>query len=129
MQTIDDQYFDKLITKALDELPKKYTERLDNVAITYADEPSAQQREQLKLRCHDLLFGLYEGVPLTKRNGMYSGVLPDRITIFKNPLLAVSSNEEDFKNRIKRTLWHEIAHFFGLDHSRIHKIESKMRAL
>ncbi len=129
MYTVSDEEFDKLITEALDELPKKFTERLDNVAITYEDEPSPEQKQQLKLRCHDLLFGLYEGIPLTKRGDNYSFVVPDKITIFKNSLLSVSLDEQDFKRRIKRTLWHEIAHFFGLGHDRIHELENKMRRL
>lgn len=124
--TIDDEQFDQIITNAMDELPKQYIERLDNVAITYADEPSQQQREQLKLRCDQTLYGLYEGIPLTKRNSGYNLVVPDKITIFKLPLMASSIDNEDMKKRTKHTLWHEIAHYYGLDHDRIHQLEQKM---
>lgn len=122
-----DDEFSTLIGNALDELPDKYTSRLDNVVITYEDEPTIAQRKKLKLACNQSLFGLYEGVPLTKRGNGFSGQLPDKITLFKLPLLYASSDDDDFKKRIKHTLWHEIAHYFGLDHERIHELEFNSR--
>ncbi len=127
MLNLTDEQFDLIISQAMSELPQQYIQRLDNVAIVYADEPSAEQRQKLKLRCDQTLFGLYEGVPLTKRGANYSFVLPDKITIFKNPILNQSSDIMDFKRQVKHTLWHEIAHFFGLDHDRIHQLENKVR--
>lgn len=118
-----DEEFSKLIADALDELPEKYTSKLRNVVITYADEPDEHQRAKLGLGAGQSLFGLYEGIPLTGRGNGFSGQLPDKITLFKLPLFYVSSDEEDFKKRIKHTLWHEIAHYFGLDHDRINEIE------
>jgi predicted Zn-dependent protease with MMP-like domain len=120
-----DDEFSKLIGQALDELPEKYISRLENVVITYADEPDKNQRIKLKLRGHQSLFGLYEGIPLTKRGANYNLVLPDKITLFKLPLFYHSQDEADFKAQIKHTLWHEIAHYFGLDHDRIHELESR----
>lgn len=122
---ITDEQFDQIITEALDSLPQEWIERLDNVAIVYADDPSPEQRQKLKLRCNETLLGLYEGIPMTKRNSGYNLVLPDKITLFKKPLLAQSGNLADFKEEVRHTLWHEIAHFFGLDHDRIHKLEGK----
>lgn len=122
-----DKEFSKLIGDALDQLPEKYTSKLSNVIISYEDEPTIDQRKKLKLACNQSLFGLYEGVPLTKRGNGFSGQLPDKITLFKLPLLYASSDQEDFKKRIKHTLWHEIAHYFGLDHERIHELEAKSR--
>jgi len=116
-----------LIGNALDELPDKYVSRLENVVITYADEPDDNQRVKLKLRGNQSLFGLYEGIPLTKRGANYNLVLPDKITLFKLPLFSYSRDESDFLARIKHTLWHEIAHYFGLDHDRIHELEDKAR--
>ena len=124
MQLTDDD-FDKLISQVMDELPHEYIERLNNVLITYADEPSAEQRTKLKLRCNQTLFGLYEGVPLPARGGGYNFVLPDRITIFKGPITRASENFAELREQTKRTLWHEIAHFYGLDHDRIHQLENK----
>lgn len=123
MQIPSDEDFSKLVAQALDELPEKYTSKLENVVITYADEPDVHQKSKLKLRGHQSLFGLYEGIPLTSRGNNYSLVLPDKITLFKLPLLYNSKNEDDFKAQIKHTLWHEIAHYFGLDHGRIYELE------
>jgi len=126
MDVPTDDDFSKLIADSLDELPEKYTSKLSNVIITYEDEPSSEQRIKLKLACNQSLFGLYEGIPLTKRGNGFSGQLPDKITLFKLPLLHYSGgNEEKFKAQIKHTLWHEIAHYFGLDHDRIHELEQK----
>lgn len=122
---IDDDTFSKMIDRAMDELPQKYIENLDNVAITYEDEPTPEQRTKLKLRCHQTLFGLYEGIPRTKRGIGYNLVIPDRITIFKNPIIDMSDSEEAVFKQVKHTLWHEIAHHFGLDHDRIHELERK----
>ena len=123
-----DEEFSKMIGQALDELPEKYTSELDNVLITYEDEPSSEQRLKLKLACNQSLFGLYEGIPKTRRGNGFSGQLPDKITIFKLPIYHFSgANEERFKAQVKHTLWHEVAHYFGLDHDRIHELENKAR--
>jgi len=120
---ITDQEFDRLISRAMDELPQKYIEGLENVAVTYADEPTEEQRIKMKLDDQHLLLGLYEGIPLTQRGNAYSFVLPDKITLFKFPLQAVVRSEEEFFEQIKRTLWHEIAHYYGLNHARIDQIQ------
>jgi len=120
---LSDEEFDRLISKAMDELPQEYIKGLDNVAIVYADEPDEHQRMKSHLHEHSLLLGLYEGIPLTKRGSNYTFVLPDKITLFKYPILAVVRNEQELFEQIKRTLWHEIAHYYGLDHDRIHYLE------
>lgn len=125
MLQIDDKEFDRIISEAMDELPEEYIERLNNVVVTYEDVPTAEQREKLRLRCDQTLFGLYEGVPLTKRGAGYNLVLPDKITIFKKPILEFTSDLTSFKAQVKHTLWHEIAHYYGLDHDRIHFLETR----
>ena len=114
---ISDEDFDALVTKAMDELPQDYITQLDNVAILYADEPNEYQVQASQLREHSLLLGLYEGIPLTKRGAGYSFVVPDTITLFKHSLLAITRTPEELFEQIKRTLWHEIAHFYGLSHA------------
>ncbi len=122
---LDDSKFEAMISQALGELPKKYVDNLNNVAITYADEPTDEQRIKMKLRDNETLFGLYEGIPLTQRGAGYNLVLPDKITIFKNPMLQATHDKTELYEQVKHTLWHEIAHFYGLDHDRIHAIERR----
>ena len=125
MHDISDQEYEQLINESMDELPQKYITGLNNVAVTYEDEPTPEQRERLKLNCHQTLYGLYEGIPLTKRGNGYSFVLPDKITLFKRPMLQAAATPADLKRLVKHTLWHEIAHYYGLDHDRIHGLEKK----
>jgi len=106
------------------ELPQEYIRGLDNVAITYADEPTPEQLVANHVGPNQLLLGLYEGIPQTSRfSTSYSGVLPDKITIFKRPIMIVAHDAASFFEQIKRTLWHEIAHHYGLGHDRIHVLE------
>lgn len=123
---LSDQAFDGLISRAMDELPQEYIVGLQNVAIVYADEPDEHQTAKSHLDSqHGLLLGLYEGIPLPTRGAGYSFVLPDKITLFKHPLLAVSHSEAQLFEEVKRTLWHEIAHYYGLDHDRIDELERR----
>lgn len=125
MRELSDEAFDALITRAMDELPQEYIHGLENVAIVMADEPNQHQVDKLKLRHDHLLLGLYEGVPRTGRTGNEAGLLPDKITLFKYPILAVSNDEASLFEQVKRTLWHEIAHYYGLDHDRIDQLEGR----
>lgn len=126
MYELTDEQFDALITRAMDELPQEYIQGLNNVAIVMADEPTQEQNVKMKLRKEGkILLGLYEGIPLTQRGASYTFVLPDKITLFKHSILRVVHNEDELFEQIKRTLWHEIAHYYGLGHGRIHELESK----
>ncbi len=120
---IPDEQFAAIIAEAMDELPEKYISTLNNVAVVYEDDPTPQQRELMKLRSDQTLFGLYQGIPQTSRGSGYNLVLPDKITIFKRPLMHASRDMYELKTNVKHTLWHEIAHHFGLDHERIHELE------
>lgn len=113
---ISDEAFDQLITRAMDELPQEYIKNLNNVAITYAEEPTPEQLTQQGVRENGLLLGLYEGIPQTQRGAYYQFVLPDKITLFKQSILALSRDKQELFDQIKRTLWHEIAHHYGLEH-------------
>lgn len=123
MYRVSHAQFEELINNALDSLPNKYIKRLNNVAIITADEPSSQQRTKLHLHNGQTLFGLYEGIPLTQRGSNYNLVLPDVITIFKNPHEHNAHNQKELAETIRHTLWHEIAHYFGLDHDKIYKLD------
>lgn len=123
---LSDHDFELLIARAMDELPQEYLGHMDNVAVVYADDPTPEQLMKQGVRRNELLLGLYEGIPLTSRySSSYSGVLPDKITLFKNPILAVSHDDASLRDQIKRTLWHEIAHHYGLNHDDIHNRQDK----
>ena len=111
--SMEEEWFEKLVTEALDSLPSEFSEKLKNVAVIVEDYPTVYQLQKLRLRPSTLLFGLYEGVPQTKR-GNYSAVLPDKITIFKNAILRISRNEEETRAQVRATVIHEIGHHFGL---------------
>lgn len=122
MIEVTDEQFSESISKAFDRLPKTHRDAVKNVAIVYADEPTANQRMQLALRHDQTLFGLYEGVPLAKRAGVTS-YGPDKITIFKWPICMVVNTTEELDEQVWHTLWHEIAHYFGLNHDDIRRRE------
>lgn len=122
---MSDDEFEKIVADGMDAIPEEFISKIKNVAVTIADFPTRQQLAKVKARPGTTLFGLYEGIPQIRRGNSYSGVLPDKITIFKVPLLCVSADEDELRARVKNTVWHEIAHHFGLDHDRIHELESK----
>ena len=125
--TTTDEQFDAMITKAMDELPQEYIKGLKNVVIIFEEHPSEEQRRKQNLQVWQTLFGLYEGIPLTLRGGTPNGMLPDKITLFKGPLENASETVGQLQEQIKRTLWHEIAHYYGLGHDRIHELEDKSK--
>jgi len=124
---VSDEEFDKLLGEAIEAIPKPYSKHLQNVAFLLEDEPTPDQRQKLNLYPNETLFGLYEGVPLPRRGGMLK-VLPDKITPFKHPLLAASPNMTALRHNIGHTLWHEVAHYYGLDHDRIHELDRRMKS-
>ena len=119
--------FEKLVNEGIRAIPKRFLEKLENVDIVIEDEPTPYQLRKLGARKNLLIFGLYEGVPKTKRWG-YGQVLPDKITIFKNPIEKVARESESvIKEIVRNTVWHEIAHHFGLDEKRVRELELKRK--
>ncbi|GAC1386549.1 MAG: metallopeptidase family protein [Candidatus Saccharimonadales bacterium] len=123
MIDVSDQQFEKMIGEAMDAIPEQYAKAMKNVGITWDEQPNMVQREKLRLRGDQQLFGLYEGIPLTKRNSGYNLVLPDKITIFKHPMIDICFNLAELRAQIGKTLWHEVAHHFGLNHSQIDALQ------
>ena len=119
------EQFEQLVKEGIDAIDERFLSKLKNVEIVVEDDPTPFQKDKLKLR-GALLFGLYEGIPLTKRE-QYGQVLPDKITIFKNPIEQVISRPEDIKKAVKDTIWHEIAHHFGMDEKQVREAERKRR--
>jgi predicted Zn-dependent protease with MMP-like domain len=105
--------FEELVGAALDEIPEELLRLLDNVVVLVEDEPEGDDPE---------LLGLYEGYALTSRGWDYAGVLPDRITIYRNPTLRYCDTEADVIDEVATTVVHEIAHHFGIDDARLHQL-------
>ncbi len=119
---MDRQRFRALVAEALDEIPEPFASRLCNVEVIVEDEPSLEQLRDLGLDPqHDTLFGLYEGVPLSERGHADPMALPDRITIFYRPLIETFHTPRAVRRQIRRTIIHEIAHFFGLDDDEVRR--------
>ena len=104
--------FETYVTEAIDVLPDWVKAKLSNVAFLLSDAPTRTQREENDLGENDTLFGLYEGVPQSER-GDTEVMMPDRITIFMEPILDVYKREDDVRECVKNTIWHEVAHHFG----------------
>jgi len=117
--------FIELVEEAVAAIPERFARRLENVAFMVADEPTPEQ-----LAAHEglhgggLLLGLYEGIPLPARNNGYSGVLPDVITVFRRAHEVLAEDVAALHREVHQTVWHEVAHYFGLDHGQIRDLEN-----
>ena len=118
--------FESLVTKAVDNLPEVYRQKIDNIAFIVEDLPSPEQRVKLELANNQTLFGLYEGVPLPQRQGSLK-VMPDKITIYQLPIQYSVNDLPGLYDQVARTIWHEVAHYFGLDHQMIDKLNNKSK--
>jgi predicted Zn-dependent protease with MMP-like domain len=123
---MDREKFEALVKEGIDAIPVRFLEKLNNVDIVIEDEPSEERMKKMHLGKYSKLFGLYEGIPQTKRI-YYSGVLPDKITIFKRPIEEVASGDEQIKEIVKNTVWHEIAHHFGMNEEMVRKVEKRKK--
>jgi predicted Zn-dependent protease with MMP-like domain len=112
--------FETLVDAALEELPAWVVEAVDNLQVVVEDWPSPEQDDQYG--DGGTLLGLYHGVNLHDRAGHYSGAMPDRITIFMGPHLALRLPPSRLKNQIRKTVLHEVAHHLGIDDERLHEL-------
>jgi predicted Zn-dependent protease with MMP-like domain len=108
---IDPSRFEEMVTTALDGLPEEFGRLLSNVAVTVEHRPGPVG-----------LLGLYQGVPLTSRTSQYAGVLPDRITIYRLAICAICWSEAEVAEQVRRTVIHEIAHYFGIGDERLREL-------
>jgi len=114
-----------LVDEALATIPDDFQAAMKNIAIVVEDEPSAAQLESVDIEPPDTLLGLYEGTPLTERQWAHGNVLPDKITLFQNPIEDASEDEDDLVVAIGETLIHEVGHYFGLSEEEIEAIEER----
>ncbi|HEX2928823.1 MAG TPA: metallopeptidase family protein [Candidatus Binatia bacterium] len=110
----------KEVAKIVDKLPRRFREQLHNVEFVVEERPSVDllRDEGLDPR-RDTLYGIYQGVPLPERSSLDPPLLPDKITIFAEPLLEDFPDPEDLREEIRLTVLHEIAHYFGMDEEEI----------
>ncbi len=119
--------FEIIVQEGIRAIPQDFLKKLDNVGIVIEDEPTHAQLKKMKVHPRWTLFGLYEGIPKTRRTTSYSGVLPDKITIFQKSIERNASSIDEIKEIVKNTVWHEIAHHFGMDETQVRNAEQKRR--
>ena len=103
---MDPERFEALVAEALEKIPARFRAVVENCVVLIEDEPDPSDPE---------LFGYYDGIPLSQRDSHYGAVLPDRILIFRGPLLRYCLDEAEVVEEVRITVWHEVAHFFGID--------------
>ena len=117
---LDYREIKKEVGRVIDRLPRSFRERLLNVEFVVEERPSIEllRAEGLDPR-HDTLYGIYQGIPLPDRSSLDPPLLPDKITIFAEPLLEDFPDPEELREEIRLTVLHEIAHYFGMDEEEI----------
>lgn len=113
MIEVSTERFDELVDRALDSIPAELAERVQNVVVLVEDDPPPG---------HGNVLGLYEGVALPERPENFAGMLPDRIFLFRRPLMAFCDSEEQLTEEVRITVVHEVAHHFGIDDARLHEL-------
>ena len=122
MISISREQFERLVHKALSNIPSDIRNSIQNVDIVVDNVASMDQIVGTGIENEMELLGLYEGIPLTERYG-YDLVLPDKITLFQKPIESICDNQEQITEEISKTLIHEIAHHFGLDDNHLEQLE------
>jgi len=107
--------FQAIADKALEKLPRQFLALLENVVIVVEDEPTPEDLEEAGHEAGQELFGLYQGMALPERGAWYANTLPDRIVLFRGPLLRHCRTRRELEEEIRLTLIHELGHYFGLD--------------
>ena len=122
MLPVGPKRFEELVQEAIDGLPAFFQERLENVGVVIEEEPEPELLEEMGMDPErDTLYGLYEGIPLTERELDAVWQLPDKVTIFRRPLLEDCRTEGELVEEVQVTVVHEIAHFFGIDEETLHE--------
>ena len=119
--------FDRLVAAAYAHIPARFRKRMKNIAMIVEAEPSPQQLARGRVARGSTLLGLYEGRPLTKRSVFESFAMPDRITIFQGPHERFAQSPEHLAKLVEDTVWHEVAHYFGMDELQVRTAERRRR--
>jgi predicted Zn-dependent protease with MMP-like domain len=115
--------FEEVVVSALRGLPKSIKKKMKNVDVVVENQVSQDLLSEMGLRSPSELLGLYQGVPLDRRGFYYGNVLPDKITLFQNPIESICKTKEEIVERIKDVVIHEVGHYFGLDDERLRELE------
>jgi predicted Zn-dependent protease with MMP-like domain len=115
--------FTRLVSAAFDLIPDRFRSRMENIAVIVEPEPAANQLARSGVPRGSTLFGLYEGRPLTVRSVFDSFAMPDRITIFQGPHERAARSPEHLAKLVEDTIWHEVAHYFGMDEAQVRSAE------
>lgn len=119
--------FEELVEDAWETIPETFRDRFENVTVFVQDEPTWEQLDHAGAGQGQTLLGLYEGVPLDRRGYGYSMALPDRVTIFRRPILRQARSEQEVWEIVYDTLWHELAHHLGMDEREVRSAEDRRR--
>lgn len=122
------EQFDRMVERAFRRIPARFRSRMKNIAVVVEDEPTASQLSAGRVPRGNTLLGLYEGRPLKYRSVSESFSMPDRITIFQRPHEALARDPVELEQLVEQTLWHEIAHYFGLNEPEVRAAERNRRA-
>jgi len=114
--------FERILRQALDDLPARFREALQNVAVVVEDWPPEWLLDELEIPPEDTLYGFYHGVPLPERSVSISGNLPDKISIYRGPLEEDFPDPAELRTEIRMTLLHEIGHYFGMDEEELFRL-------
>ena len=117
--------FEQLVVDALATIPRRFRQAVRNVAVIVEDAPTREVLDDMGIDPPDTLFGLYEGVPLPERDWTHGNALPDRITLFQDPIEEASQNDDDIVVTIGETVIHEFGHYFGLSEAEIEEVEDR----
>lgn len=125
MGAVTRERFTRLVEEALREIPRRFRNAMQNVAVVVEDEPSADLLEEMEMDPSEALFGLYQGTPLTERSSTYGNTLPDRISIYQIPIEEACADDEEIRECIAETVIHEFGHYFGMSEEEIEEIEEQ----
>lgn len=114
--------FEKLVIKALEELPQVFKDSLDNVDVVVEDTPSPYESGSAGVSQRRMVLGLYQGVPLSKRCHYYGMVIPDKISIFKDNIERICSSSDEVVRVVAHTVQHEMAHHLGISDDRLREL-------
>ncbi len=109
--TVDPESFEQMVAAALDSLPAEFARLMKNIAVLVEAGPGPRG-----------LLGLYEGIQLTSRSTNYAGVMPDRITIYQRAICAICDTEAEVVEQVRRTMIHEVGHYFGISDERLREL-------